>query len=179
MSTAAPALFRGQKFEKKTGSALYTPSCAVVVPQLPVQNFMAPSGKAFEAHGGVLLPAIGAQATVVSFVVPKGNNGFIRRIGNVFVGGGFTDFSGAVVWQIILNQSGPTGPVVAPGFDNIIASLGSVAIPSMIDGIHIFEGALVALIVKNISVVVAGQFIGGRLGGSFHSIPHEPPDLAF
>ncbi len=119
------------------------------------------------------------EFTVISFTVPRGNNGFIRRIANVFVGGGFTDFSGAIVWQILLNVNAPSGPVVAPGFDNIIASLGSVSNPSPVDGIHIFEGALVALIVKNISVVVSGQFIGGRLGGSFHSIPDEPPNLAF
>lgn len=165
-----------RQFEKKKGSALYTPSCAVVVPQLPVQNFMPPSGKPFEFHGGVLLPAVGVTATVFNFVVPKGNNGYIRRIANVFVGGGFTDFSGAVIWQILLDQ---VKNVVAPNFDNIIASLGSVSNPSKVDGIHIFEGSQVALIVKNISVVVAGQLIGGRLGGSFHSIREEPPNLAF
>jgi len=176
VSTAAPALFKGRTYEKKSGSSIYTPSCSVIVPQLPVQNFMAPSGKPFEVHGGVALPAIGSTATVISFVVPKGNNGFIRRIANTFVGGGFTDFSGALVWQILLDQ---TKNIVAPGFDNIIASLGSVAQPSPIDGIHIFELNLVALIVKNVSVVVSGQIIGGRLGGSFHSIPHEPPNLAF
>ena len=174
MSTSPVVRFGGRRFERS--GDLYKPSCAVVVPQLPVQNYMAPSGKPFEAHGGILLPAIGATATVVSFTVPKGNNGFIRRIANVFVGGGFTDFSGNIVWQILLDQ---TKNVVAPGFDNIVASLGAVSNPSTIDGIHIFESQLVALVVKNVAVVVSGQFIGGRLGGSFHSIPHEPDNLAF
>lgn len=163
-------------FTRKQGSSLYTPSCAVVVPQLPVQNFMAPSGKPFEFHGGIPLPAIGAQATVLSFTVPRGNNGFIRRIANVFVGGGFTDFSGAIIWQIFLDINKGT---VAPNFDSIIASLGSVVNPSTIDGIHIMELATVALVVKNISVALAGQLIGGRLGGSFHSIREEPANIAF
>ncbi len=163
-------------FTRKQGKSIYAPSCAVVVPQLPVQNFMAPSGKPFEFHGGIALPAIGATATVVSFTVPRGNNGFIRRIGNVFVGGGFTDFSGAVVWQILLDQVKGT---VAPNFDSIVASLGSVSNPSPIDGIHIMELATVALVVKNVSVVVGGQLIGGRLGGSFHSIREEPANIAF
>lgn len=176
MSTSAPVHFHGRRFIKKAKSSLYTPSCAVTVPQLPVQNFMSPGGKPFEFAAGITIPAIGATATVVSFTVPRGQNGFVRRIANVFVGGGFTDFSGAVVWQILLDQ---TKNVVAPGFDNIIASLGAVSNPSNIDGIHIMEGAIVALTVKNISVVVSGQLIGGRLGGSFHPIPQEPPNLAY
>jgi hypothetical protein len=176
MSTMTTTLFKGRRFVKKAKSAIYEPSCAVTIPQLPVQNFMPPGGKPFEFAAGVALPAIGATATVVSFVVPKGQNGFVRRIANVFVGGGFTDFSGSIIWQILLDQ---VKNVVAPGFDNIIASLGAVSNPSNIDGIHVMEGSTVALIVKNISVVVAGQIIGGRLGGSFHPIPQEPPNLAF
>lgn len=163
-------------FVRKPNSALLTPSCAVTVPQLPVQNYMAPGGEPFEFAAGVTIPAIGATATVVSFTVPRGRNGYIRRIANVFVGGGFVDFSGGLIWQILLDQ---TKNVVAPGFDNIVASLGAVSNPTMVDGIHVMENNLVALIVKNISVVVSGQEIGGRLGGSFHPIPQEPRNLAF
>jgi hypothetical protein len=166
----------GRRFERGERSSLYVPSYAVVVPQLPVQNFMAPGGKPFEFANGITIPAIGASATVVQFTVPKGQNGFIRRIANVFVGGGFTDFSGAIIWKIFLNL---TNGVVAPNFDNIIASLGSVSNPSTLDGIHVIEGNIVALQVTNVSVVVSGQLIGGRLGGSFHPIPQEPDNLAF
>lgn len=172
----APIVFHGRRFVKKSKSQIYAPSCAVMVPQLPVQNYMPPGGKPFEFAAGTTIPAIGAQATVLSFNVPKGQNGFIRRIANVFVGGGFTDFSGSIVWQILLDQ---VKNVVAPGFDNIVASLGTVSNPTNIDGIHIMENATVALVVTNVSVVVSGQLIGGRLGGSFHPIPQEPPNLAF
>jgi hypothetical protein len=168
VSSPATVMHQGRAFAKQA-NGLYIPKFSVIVPQPP-------SGKAFEVHGGIVIPAIGATGTVLSFTVPRGNNGFIRRIANVFVGGGFTDFSGAIVWQILIDQ---TKGIVAPGFDNMIASLGSVVSPSVIDGIHIEEGTLVALTVKNVSVVVSGQLIGGRLGGSFHSIPQEPPNLAF
>jgi|HubBroStandDraft_6_1064221.scaffolds.fasta_scaffold21350_4 hypothetical protein len=171
----APTIFRRRRFVKKSTSSIYEPSCAVLVPQLPVQNFMSPGGKPFLAEGGVTIPAIGTSATVVSFVVPRGQNGFVRRMGNVFVGGGFTDFSGSIVWQVLLDQ---VKNVVAPGFDNIIVGH-QVSNPLNIDGIHIMEGATVALIVKNVSVTVAGQLIGGHLSGSFHPIPQEPPNLAF
>jgi len=84
----SPTVFQGRRFVKKPNSAILTPSCAVTVPQLPVQNFMPPGGKPFEFAAGVALPAIGATVTVLSFTVPRGQNGFVRRIANVFVGGG-------------------------------------------------------------------------------------------
>jgi len=148
----------------------------VLIPELPVQNFMPASGQPFEQAAYVAMPAIGVTATVLSFVVPKGYNGFIRRIGNVFVGGGFQDGQGGIVWQILLDLN---KQIVAPNFDNITASLGGVSNPSAIDGIHIEEGNTVAITVKNVSVVVAGQLIGGRLGGSFIPINLEPANIAF
>jgi hypothetical protein len=159
--------------------------------QLPVQNFMPAQGEAFEITapqagapaGGVPLPAVGTTAIVVSFTVPNGRNGFIRRIANVVVGGGFTDFSGGAVWQIILDLRDPTFllgvNVVAPHFDNITASLGSASNPSTFDGLRIQEKQLVALVVKNVSIPVAGQIVGGRLGGSFYPIPLEPPNMVY
>lgn len=150
--------------------------CLIDINRFPVQNFMPASGKPFENAAYVNLPAIGATAVVVQFTVPKGQAGFIRRIANEFVGGAFNPGAGTVIWQIILNLTVGT---VAPNFDNITASLGAVNNPSAIDGIHVREGDTPALIVKNISVVVAGQLIGGRLGGSFYPNPLEPPDIAF
>lgn len=155
----------------KTNPFLDVPK--IEIPKLPVTNFMPAQGEDFEAHGGVALPAIGASAVVVSVLVPEGRNGIIKRIANVFVGGGFTDFSGSIVWQII-QDANVSGNLVAPFFDNIVASLGSVSNPSTIDGIRIREAQLVQLIVKNISVVVGGQLVGGRLGGYFYPVELDP-----
>jgi hypothetical protein len=145
---------------------------------LPVTNFMPPGGESFEFAAGIPIPAIGATATVVSFTVPNGRNGMIKRIANILVGGGFNDFSGGVIWQIVQDQN-QTGPPIVPNYDNITASLGTVNNPSNIDGIRIKENQLVALIVKNVSIVVAGQVIGGRLGGYFYPINLEPPNIGF
>jgi hypothetical protein len=151
----------------------------IVVPQLPVTNFMPAGGEDFEAHAYVLLPAIGAQAVVVSLSIPEGRMAMVKRIANVFVGGGFTEGQGGVVWQILLDGTNPINPVVAPFFDNIVASLGSVNSPSKIDGIRVKEGNLLQLIVKNVSIVVSGQLVGGRLGGYFYDIGLDPPDATF
>jgi hypothetical protein len=151
----------------------------IVIPRLPVMNFMPAGGEDFEAHAYVALPAIGAQAIVVSVPIPEGRMAMVKRIANVFVGGGFQEGQGGVVWQILLDGTNPNNPVVAPFFDNIVASLGSVAAPSTIDGIRVKESNLLQLIVKNISIAVAGQFIGGRLGGYFYPIELDPVDVSF
>lgn len=151
----------------------------IEIPRLPITNFMPAEGEDFEAHGYVLLPAIGAQAVVVSVLVPEGRHGLIKRIANVFVGGGFQEGQGGVVWQILQDANQQPTPLVAPFFDNIVASLGSVSAPSEIDGIRIREAQLVQLIVKNVSIVVAGQFIGGRLGGYFYPVELDPAGGGF
>jgi hypothetical protein len=151
----------------------------IIIPRLPVTNFMPAGGEDFEAHGYVLLPAIGASAVVVAVPIPEGRMAMVKRIANVFVGGGFQEGQGGVVWQILLDGTNPNNPVVAPFFDNIVASLGAVNNPSAIDGIRVREGNLLQLIVKNVSVAVAGQFIGGRLGGYFYPIELDPTDASF
>jgi hypothetical protein len=103
----------------------------------------------------------------------------VKRIANVFVGGGFQEGQGGVIWQILLDGTNPVNPVVAPFFDNIVASLGSVSAPSTIDGIRARENTVLQLIVKNLSVMVAGQFIGGRLGGYFYPVEQDPDAASF
>lgn len=160
---------------------IFTPSLPqIVIPRLPVTNFMPAEGEDFEAHGYVALPAVGASAVVVSLPIPEGRMAMVKRVANVFVGGGFQEGQGGVVWQILLDGTpGLVAPVVAPFFDNIVASLGSVSAPSTIDGIRVKENNLLQLIVKNVNIVVAGQFIGGRLGGYFYPIDLDPPEASF
>jgi hypothetical protein len=160
----------GGFFDDQAGGA--SPELAII--RLPVTNFMPDRGEEFQRAAYVAIPAVGASAIVVQFKVPEGRNGMINRLGNVFVGGGFTEGQGGIVWQVFQDFT-PGGGVVAPDFDNIVASLGSVNNPSTLNGIRIKENQLVTLLAKNVSVVVAGQFIGGRLGGYFYPIDLEPP----
>lgn len=123
---------------------------------------------AFDPHGYIALPAIGAQAIIVTFNVPRGFHGVIQRIANVFVGGGFQEGAGAVNWQILVNGA------AFRNYELIVASLGSVAAPSTIAGIPIREGDLVQLVANNVAIVVAGQLVGGRLGGYLYPRDLEP-----
>jgi hypothetical protein len=120
----------------------------------------------------VAVPAIGAQATIVSFQVPPGQNGIILSYGNDFVGGGWVEGTGAILWQITRDNA------AVDGYDAIPASLGSPSSPTRHpSGFRIFENQIVALVVKNISVVVAGQQSGGRLAGFYYPKMYEDQNI--
>lgn len=110
----------------------------------------------------VALPAIGAQANVLSFQVPLGRNGVIKKVACNFVGGGWTEGAGGATWQILVDGAPPAGSTT---YDNILASLGSPANPVEIPGFRIYENQTLTLVVKNAAIVVAGQLSGGRLIG--------------
>lgn len=135
---------------------------------LPVYLFPSVDSESFDYCTGVDLPAVAAQAMVVSFQVPEGRNGIIKRFGNVYIGSGFADFSGALQWQLLLDGT----PV--PNYENIIASLGATANPAEVSSIRIKENQLVQLVINNISLVVGGAMSGGRIGGWFYPVDEEP-----
>jgi hypothetical protein len=127
-----------------------------------------PDSESFHLASGIAIPAQdGLFHTVVQIQVPPGRNGVLNKIANVFVGGGFNDYSGNIIWQIVRNP-GPGITTAERNYENIQASLGSTAIPGKIAGIRIFENDTIALVVKNVNIAVAGQIIGGLLGGWFY-----------
>ena len=122
----------------------------------------------------VALPAIGADATIIQFQVPMGRNGVIQKIANNFVGGGWTEGSGQMVWRIEVDGATPPG---ANSYQRILASLGSPANPVGISGFRIFENQVVRLIVNNVSIAVAGQLVGGRLVGYLYPREYEDGNI--
>lgn len=118
----------------------------------------------------VSLPAIGATAVIVQQQIEPGYNSIIRAYGNNFVGGGWTEGSGQVLWQIAIDNA----PV--PGYDAILASLGSPANPVVHpSGIRVAENQTITLSVTNVSVVLAGQLSGGRLMGYYYPREYDDP----
>jgi hypothetical protein len=136
-------------------------------PSLPPWLYQPTTGLPFNPTNYVAIPAIAAQAVIIDFIVPNGYNGVINQMGNNFVGSGFTDGSGDLVWQLLLDG------VPYPNFDAIISSLGNPAAPSLIGAVNIRERQHVQLVVTNTAIIPAGQLIGGRLSGWFF-----PLDLA-
>ena len=120
------------------------------------------------------LPAIGADATILSFRVPTGRNGVIQKVANNFVGGGWTEGSGDVIWRILVDGATPPG---ANSYATILGSLGSPANPVGISGFRIFENQLLTFIAHNNAVIVAGQQVGARLVGYLYPREYEDENI--
>lgn len=151
---------------------------AVQIERLPITNYIPPEGVEFRAHKYVNMPVPGANAIVVQFTVPKGYNGIINYLANIFVGGGFQDGEGLITWELYLDYN---NLVPAPNFQKIVASLGSVQNPAKLNGIRIKENQIVTLVVTNSNpgVNFAGQRIGGLLGGYYYPVALDPPNMTF
>lgn len=157
---------------------IVAPDQLLSIERLPVQNFMPPEAREFRNANYVAMPAQGAQAVVVQFTVPQGYNGLINRFGNVFVGGGFQEGAGLITYTLYADFN---PGIVATGFNNIRASLGSIVAPTILNGIKIKENQVVTLVVNNANpgVVPAGQLVGGIIGGFYYPVQLEPKQIAF
>lgn len=117
----------------------------------------------------VALPVIAAEVTVVTFTVPLGQNGVIKRMANQYVGGGWTEGNAALIWR--LEADG----VPIRNFENIIFTIGTTNTPQDFGdgGIRVFENQVIALIARNAAIAVAGQLLLGSLAGWYYPIEQE------
>lgn len=158
------------------GSIGQPDTAKTVVLALPNWIFPSMNSIAFDNAGDIVLPAIGVESTIFTFQVPKGLNGVMKEIANAYIGGGFTDGSGQIIWRILQNN------VAMRGKEALINSLGSVAAPSRIGGggfIRILENDIIAMTVLNTAIVPAGQIIAGRLSGWFYPKDEDPQGIWF
>jgi len=151
----------------------------IQVPILPLQNFMPPGGLPFDVDGSIATPAVaaGVDVVVLQFQVPQGMNGYIHYIANMCDQGGFNDYSGNLIWKIYTDFQNGKGPV-APGYQNMLASRGTIASPSYSFGIKIVEFAFPTFTVQNTDLPPAGV-IAARLVGYFYPKELEQANLGF
>jgi hypothetical protein len=122
----------------------------------------------------ITLPGVGVEAVILTFQVPLGRNGIINKVACNFVGGGWTEGSGDVLWRLLVDQGTPPG---ANSYEAIPASLGSPAQPVGIAGFRIFENQVVTFEVFNNAIVPAGQFVGARICGYLYPRELEDPNV--
>jgi hypothetical protein len=130
-----------------------------------------------------LLPAIGSTVTILSYPIPPGRNAVIGKIANNFVGGGWVEGTGDVVWRVLVDGTPPPG---ANSYDNIVNSLGSPAAPTgQVLGslFRVFENSVLTLVAfnnpagPNGGVVVAGQRVGACLMGWNYPVAEEENEV--
>lgn len=119
----------------------------------------------FYYPGSVALPAIGASAVISQFPVPRGKNGMIWKMGFEYVGPGFVNGSGQLVWQIFRDPALTKG---VKGFTNLLSSIGSFNNPLELPSIRIYEAEVLSLVVKNVSLAAGGTLAQGVFVGWFY-----------
>lgn len=147
----------------------------IAVRKLPPWLFPTASSVNLLKAGVIPLPAIaaGVWVDIVKFRIDKGKNGVIKWFANQYVGGGFTDGSGNILWRLLHDNS----PV--PGFEAVPVSLGTNQQPREVAPIHLFADRIVQLQVQNLGIVPATQLIEGGVFGWLYPKDEEPPSLFY
>lgn len=70
-------------------------------------------------------PAAGAgQSTILSLNVPAGQGCLIRWLAFVYIGGGYLDGAGNIIWRVLVNGA------AVQGYENTQTQVGTLAVPS-------------------------------------------------
>lgn len=118
--------------------------------------------QSFDKQNGVALPAVGAMALVLQFTVPDGFDGVIKGIAWNFTGGGFSQFSGDIVIQILRNNA------AIQNYDNIINEKGTLQFPRPISPIRIYSNQVISMTVAHPNNILLIGDIVGTLSGYFY-----------
>lgn len=124
--------------------------------------FLPPGFESFDLTGAVDLPAIGSTSTVVELAVPEGWDGVVNKIANVFIGTGFIEASGDLIWQILYNTNQPV-----KNYGQIITTFGSVAQPRDISGFIVRSKQTIQYKITNVASLAGGSKIYCTLSGYF------------
>jgi hypothetical protein len=152
---AAPESFSNQP----VGS----PSNPITATQRPWIN-EPPGSIPFDEQGGITLgaaPTPGVDQPVVTMIVPQGFDGVINYISNNPTDTAFVDFSGDLIWKILINGR------PARNFGNILARKGTMAQGRIISAIRIFSGDVVTYSVQYAAGAITGQVVCS-LNGYFY-----------
>lgn len=122
----------------------------------------AKSREPYYVTNAIALPAIGTQAVVVQRPIPYSKNSFLWKLGVDYVGAGFIEGSGALIYRVFRNFALTR---TVKGFANLTASMGAVNNPLEISPVQLYEGEWVSIVVVNVSLNVGGAQLVGVLHG--------------
>jgi hypothetical protein len=118
-----------------------------------------PGFEAFDFLGAIPIPAVGSESVVISFQVPPGRAGAIKRLSWNVTAPGFVQGSGDLVARVA------HGGRAVKNYDAILVEMGSPALGRPTDGILLDENEIVQLFVMNVAFgALAGQIVGSLSG---------------
>lgn len=119
-------------------------------------------------------PVVPGMATVLQFIVPSGKNGMLWKLGIDYVGGGFTEGQGNLIWRLFRD---PALTKAIYGFDNLVASIGAVNNPVEIEPIRVYEREVISIVAFNVGInpVPAGAQSVGVVHGWWYPKGAENP----
>lgn len=118
--------------------------------------------------GAVALPAVSAQAVILTYTVPNGRYGKITGLGIDFIANGGAAYTpGALPAELTFSMA-IDGRVVN-GYQNFQYLPGSVISPTYIAGIMLKENQVVTISVFNIGIAVTTQSVAARIIGYLYS----------
>lgn len=110
-----------------------------------------PGFQAFDYQGIISTPLVGSgENTVLSFIVPRGWDGVIKRLSHTYTGNSYPEGSGGIIWRILADKR------AIKNYESMTFSFGSLQAPRSTDGIIITENQLIEYMVN---VVGTGGFI--------------------
>lgn len=110
-----------------------------------------PGFQPFDFLGTRDTPLVGTgDTTVLSFQVPRGWDGVIKRISHNYTGGGFPQGSGGIEWRILYDGA------AFKNYERILFEFGSLSNPRATDGLLVYENQLISYVVN---VAGTGGFI--------------------
>src|SRR5262249_39075685 len=115
--------------------------------ELPLRQFPPVNWENLDKMSYIQMGDEGTTVTILDFVVPIGRNGIVNKIANTFIGGGFQEGQGHLIWRILVDGGTPPG---ANDYHLILGSLGAMASPTRIAGFRIFENQRITVIAENI-----------------------------
>lgn len=142
---------------------------------LPTSDFLN-----LDKYGAVLLPAIGASATILTFTVAQGRNCRVNQLGIDFTANGGAAFVQNFLpfqLQFSIVTDNPLQPLPDYGSFNYLP--GAVSLPVPIAGLMLKEGQVVNVLVKNLTLAVTAQTLGARLLGYLYPKKREQRNGGF
>lgn len=152
----------------------------VAIARHPVYNYRPADGIPFDKFGAIPLPASPSGfVPIFSFQVPRGYNAIITHIACEQSDPAYVNGDGSILWAIAQNFApSAVGLLFFQDYSSIPVELGFTYAPSRIEDLPATEQQTIALLVNNVSSVLATP-TAGRILGWFYPVEARPANTSF